>query len=74
MQPGARVDGPDVDPSLVIEEVARLLSGDNKEAANVVTSKGKHLGVLTMSDIIGAMVPQNAEGSGDGAAITAATL
>ena len=74
MQPGARVDGPDVDPSLVIEEVARLLSGDNKDAANVVTSKGKHLGVLTMSDIIGAMVPQNAEGSGEGAAITAATL
>ena len=74
MQPGARVDGPDVDPSLVIEEVARLLSGDNKEAANVVTTKGKHLGVLTMSDIIGAMVPQNAEGSGDGTAITAATL
>ncbi len=74
MQPGARVDGPDVDPSLVIEEVARLLSGDNKEAANVVTAKGKHLGVLTMSDIIGAMVPQNAETSGEGGAITAATL
>jgi glycine betaine/proline transport system ATP-binding protein len=59
--PGARVDGPDVDPSLVIEEVARLLSADNKEAANVVTSKGKHLGTLTMSDIIGAIVPPNPE-------------
>ena len=61
MVPGARVDGPDVDPSLVIEEVARLLSADNKEAANVVTSKGKHLGTLTMSDIIGAIVPPNPE-------------
>jgi glycine betaine/proline transport system ATP-binding protein len=61
MVPGARVDGPDVDPSLVIEEVARLLSADNKEAANVVTSKGKHLGTLTMSDIIGAIVPPNQE-------------
>ena len=59
MVPGARVDGPDVDPSLVIEEAARQLSGDNKEAANVVTAKGKHLGVITMSDIIGAIVPQN---------------
>jgi glycine betaine/proline transport system ATP-binding protein len=61
MVQGARVDGPDVDPSLVIEEVARLLSADNKEAANVVTSKGKHLGTLTMSDIIGAIVPPNPE-------------
>jgi glycine betaine/proline transport system ATP-binding protein len=61
MVPGVRVDGPDVDPSLVIEEVARLLSADNKEAANVVTSKGKHLGTLTMSDIIGAIVPPNPE-------------
>jgi len=61
MVPGARVDGPDVDPSLVIEEVARLLSADNKDAANVVTSKGKHLGTLSMSDIIGAIVPPNPE-------------
>ena len=59
--PGARVDGPDVDPSLVIEEVARLLSADNKDVANVVTSKGKHLGTLSMSDIIGAIVPPNPE-------------
>jgi glycine betaine/proline transport system ATP-binding protein len=60
MQPGARVDGPDVDPSLVIEEAARQLSVESKEAANVVTSKGKHLGVITMSDIIGAIVPPTA--------------
>ena len=61
MQPGARVDGPDVDPSLVIEEAARQLSGDNKEAANVVTAKGKHLGTISMGDIIGAIVPPNPE-------------
>jgi glycine betaine/proline transport system ATP-binding protein len=61
MTAGARVDGPDVDPSLVIEEAARQLSVDNKEAANVVTSKGKHLGVITMNDIIGAIVPPTPE-------------
>ncbi|WP_372658714.1 glycine betaine/L-proline ABC transporter ATP-binding protein [Hydrogenophaga sp.] len=61
MLPGERVDGPDVDPSLVIEEAARQLSVDNKEAANVVTAKGKHLGVISMSDIIGAIVPPNPE-------------
>jgi glycine betaine/proline transport system ATP-binding protein len=62
-QPGARVAGPDVDPSLVIEEAARLLSADGLEAVNVVTSKGRHLGVLSMADIIGAMVPPLPEGS-----------
>jgi glycine betaine/proline transport system ATP-binding protein len=60
MQPGARVEGPDVDPSLVIEEAARQLSVESKDAANVVTSKGKHLGIITMSDIIGAIVPPTA--------------
>jgi glycine betaine/proline transport system ATP-binding protein len=57
MIPGERVDGPDVDPSLVIEEAARQLSGGGKEQANVVTARGKHLGVITMGDIIGAIVP-----------------
>lgn len=61
MQTGARVEGPDVDPSLVIEEAARQLSVENKDAANVVTVKGKHLGVITMNDIIGAIVPPTAE-------------
>ena len=61
MTASPRVDGPDVDASLVIEEAARLLSGANLEAANVVNSKGKHLGTLTMSDIISAMVPAHAE-------------
>ena len=57
MTKGPRVQGPDVDPSLIIEEAARLLSPDNTEAANVVTAKGKHLGVISMNDIIGAIVP-----------------
>ena len=74
MQPGARIEGPDVDPSLVIEEVARLLSAENMEAANVVTAKGKHLGVLTMSDVIGAMVPPNPDSENQGEAATAANL
>jgi glycine betaine/proline transport system ATP-binding protein len=63
MTANPRIDGPDVDPSLVIEEAARLLSGANLEAVNVVTAKGKHLGTLTMSDIISAMVPAHAEPS-----------
>jgi glycine betaine/proline transport system ATP-binding protein len=61
MTAGPRVDGPDVDPSLVIEEAARQLSVDGKESANVVTAKGKHLGTISMSDIIGAIVPPNPE-------------
>lgn len=59
MSPGAPVAGPTVDASLVIEEAARLLSSENLESANVVSSKGKHLGTLSMSDIIAAMVPPN---------------
>jgi len=55
--PGARVEGPDVDPSLVIEEAARLLSANNQDLANVVTSKGRHLGTISLNDIIGAIVP-----------------
>lgn len=53
------VSGPTVDPSLIIEEAARLLSNDGLEAANVVSTRGRHLGVITLSDIIGAMVPQS---------------
>lgn len=61
MKPGAPVQGPEVDASMVIEEAARLLSGNSQEAANVVNSKGKHLGTLSMGDIIAAMVPPNPE-------------
>lgn len=57
LQSGPAVDGPTVDSQLVIEEVARLLSAESKEAANVTNSKGKHLGTVSMTDIIAAMVP-----------------
>lgn len=57
MQPGLPVEGPVVDAGLVVEEAARLLSAEGKEAANVVNSKGRHLGTLTMTDVIAAMVP-----------------
>jgi len=54
---GPAVAGPRVEAGLVIEEAARLLSSEGLEAANVVNAKGAHLGVLTMSDIVAAMVP-----------------
>lgn len=57
MQSAAPIAGPTVDASLVIEEAARLLSAEGRDAANVVSSKGRHLGVLTMADIVAAMVP-----------------
>ena len=41
----------------MIEEAARLLSAENRDAANVVNAKGRHLGVISMSDVIAAMVP-----------------
>lgn len=57
LQAGPAIEGPTVDSQLVIEEVARLLSADGKESANVTNSKGKHLGVVSMTDVIAAMVP-----------------
>ena len=57
LQAGPATEGPTVDSQLVIEEVARLLSAEGKESANVTNTKGKHLGVVTMTDIIAAMVP-----------------
>ncbi len=57
MTSGAGVEGPTVDASLVIEEAARLLSSEGKDVANVVNSKGKVVGSISMSDIIAAMVP-----------------
>ena len=61
MTQGPAVEGPTIDVSLVIEEAARLLSGEGKEAANVVNAKGKFLGTISMTDIIAAMVPPNPE-------------
>jgi glycine betaine/proline transport system ATP-binding protein len=54
---GAPIQGPTLDAGLVIEEAARLLSAEGLDAANVANSKGKHLGTISMSDIIAAMVP-----------------
>jgi glycine betaine/proline transport system ATP-binding protein len=61
MTPGVTVDGPSVDAGLVLEEVARVLSAEGKDAANVTNSCGKPLGSITMSDLIAAMVPPKAE-------------
>jgi len=61
MTAGVTVEGPTVDASVVIEEVARQLSSEGFEAANVSNSRGKVLGSISMSDIIAAMVPPNAE-------------
>ncbi len=60
MVAGGPIEGPDVDPGLVIEEAARLLSAQGKDLANVVSSKGRHLGVISMTDIIAAIVPPGA--------------
>lgn len=59
--PGVGVEGPTVDAGLVIEEVARVLSAEGKDAANVTNSRGKLLGNISMNDIIAAMVPPKAE-------------
>ncbi|MDD3935326.1 glycine betaine/L-proline ABC transporter ATP-binding protein [Rhodoferax sp.] len=61
MTPGTTVEGPTVDASLVIEEVARRLSAEGKEAANVANSRGKLLGSISMGDIISGMVPPKVE-------------
>lgn len=61
MRPDTPVEGPTVDISTVIEEVARVLSAEGREVANVVNSKGHHLGTLSMGDIIAAMVPPRSD-------------
>lgn len=65
-RPGEAVEGPDIDPNLVIEEAARLLSAAGRDAANVVNSKGRRLGIVTMSDIIATIVPPGAGPAGNG--------
>jgi glycine betaine/proline transport system ATP-binding protein len=61
MTPGVSVEGPNVDAGLVIEEVARVLSAEGQDAANVINSRGKLLGSISMGDIISAMVPPKVE-------------
>ena len=57
MRVGPPVEGPSVDAGLIIEEAIRQLSAESLERANVVNAKGKHLGVIAMTDMIAAMVP-----------------
>lgn len=57
MQALPPVEGPSLDSSLVIEEAARELSSQNLKLANVLDRKGRHIGVISMDDIISAMVP-----------------
>ena len=57
MSRGQVVDGPSIDPNTVLEEAARILSAAGKDEANVVSLRGNHMGSLTMSSIIAAMVP-----------------
>ncbi|TNF60591.1 MAG: glycine betaine/L-proline ABC transporter ATP-binding protein [Burkholderiales bacterium] len=57
MGEGSPVQGPSVDAGMVIEEAARLLNAEGCKVANVVNARGRHLGVLSMDEIIGAMVP-----------------
>ncbi|GAB4218532.1 MAG: hypothetical protein Fur007_24720 [Rhodoferax sp.] len=57
LTPGDAVAGPTVAASLVIEEAARLLSLENCDSANVVSTKGWHLGRISLGDFIAAMVP-----------------
>jgi glycine betaine/proline transport system ATP-binding protein len=55
------VQGPSVEAGLVIEEAVRLLSSQGLKQANVTNSRGRHVGVISMSDLIAAMVPPAAE-------------
>ncbi len=57
MQALPPVEGPSLDSSLVIEEAARELSAQSLAVANVIDRKGRHLGIISMDDIIAAMVP-----------------
>jgi glycine betaine/proline transport system ATP-binding protein len=64
--PGDPVPGPTVDAGMVIEEAARLLNAEGCRQANVVNARGRHLGVLGMDEIIGAMVPAHEPDVADG--------
>ena len=57
MQALPPVEGPNLDSNWVIEEAARELSAQSLSVANVIDRKGRHMGVISMDDIIAAMVP-----------------
>ncbi len=56
-QPGPRVEGPDLDANTVLEDAMRILNGENKDQANIVSKRGRVLGTVTLSAIIDAMIP-----------------
>lgn len=58
-KPGNAVDGPNVKSSLLLEEAARVLNADTASRANVIDPNGSHIGVITMADIVAAMLPAN---------------
>lgn len=56
VEPGPRMDGLDINGNLTLEEAARLLGSSGNAQANVISKKGEHLGSLTISQILAAMV------------------
>ena len=59
---GVPVEGPSLDANTVLEDAARVLSTENLEQANLVSRRGRHLGTVSLSAIVAAMVPQQQEG------------
>ncbi len=62
-QPGEAVDGPNLNANTVLEDAARILNAEGKEQANVVTKRGRLIGTVALSAIIGAMIPPQDTGS-----------
>jgi glycine betaine/proline transport system ATP-binding protein len=54
---GTPVQGPSLGHRMVIEEAARELNAVQVEEGNVVDAQGRHLGVISRSDILSAMLP-----------------
>ncbi len=54
--PGPIVEGPELGANLTLEEAARHLGSTGHDQANVVGNKGRHLGSLTIGQILAAMV------------------
>jgi glycine betaine/proline transport system ATP-binding protein len=58
MREGATpVQGPSLGHRMIIEEAARELNAAEVEEGNVVDAQGHHLGVISRSDILSAMLP-----------------
>jgi glycine betaine/proline transport system ATP-binding protein len=52
----ARPEGPAIDAGAPLEDAARMMTDDGSAVAHVVNEKGKPTGVLTLPNVIGAMV------------------